>query len=88
MRDVILLGVLALAPVAALAQSAAGFGAITGSVRDSSGATIPDADVVISNASKGIQRNLKTNEAGLFAAGSLVPDGNYTVLITKPGFTG
>jgi outer membrane receptor protein involved in Fe transport len=88
MRDVFLLAVLALVPATAFAQAVAGFGAITGSVRDASGASIPDAEVVISNPSKGIVRNLRTNEAGLFAAGSLVPDANYRVIITRAGFSG
>jgi outer membrane receptor protein involved in Fe transport len=87
MRDVFLVGLLSLVPASAFAQSVAGFGAITGSVRDNSGASIPEAEVVITNASKGIQRNLGTNEAGLFAAGSLVPDAGYRVVITRSGFT-
>ncbi|MFN0104240.1 MAG: carboxypeptidase regulatory-like domain-containing protein [Bryobacteraceae bacterium] len=73
--------------MAANAQTAAGLGAISGSVRDTAGATIPNAEVVVSNASNGIHRSLTTNEAGLFSAGSLVPAGNYRVAIRKSGFT-
>jgi outer membrane receptor protein involved in Fe transport len=66
----------------------AGFGAITGSVSDASGASIANADVIVSNESRGINRRLSTNEAGLFSAGSLVPAGNYRVQIGKAGFAG
>ena len=51
------------------------------------GASCPTRGVV-SNPGKGIQRNLTTNDAGLFAAGSLVPAGDYRVVISKAGFTG
>jgi hypothetical protein len=74
--------------VSGFGQTVAGLGAITGSVRDSSGASIPSADVIISNPSRGVSRILKTNEAGLFAAGSLVPAGDYRIVITRSGFTG
>src|SRR3712207_2057403 len=87
MRHLLRIATLAFFSVSAYAQSVAGFGAITGSVRDASGANIPDAEVVVSNESKGIQRTLRTNDAGLFAAGSLVPDANYRLVITRPGFT-
>src|SRR5688572_19899238 len=73
--------------IAVAAQTAAGLGAITGSVRDAAGASVPNAEVVVSNASNGIHRTLTTNEAGLFSAASLVPSGNYRVTIKKPGFT-
>ena len=89
MREAFLAGVICVfSAVAALAQTAAGLGAITGSVRDASGASIPNAAVVVSNPSRGINRNLTTNEAGLFAAGSLVPAGDYRVVISKAGFSG
>ncbi len=55
------------------AQSVAGLGAISGTVRDASGASVPGAQVVVANESKGIRRTLTTTEAGVFTAPSLVP---------------
>jgi hypothetical protein len=68
------------------AQAVAGLGAISGVVRDASGAGVPDAQVVVANPSKGIRRNLTSNEAGVFSASSLVPSTGYLVTVTKPGF--
>ncbi len=70
----------------AWAQSVAGLGAISGTVRDATGAAVPDAQVVVSNDSKGIHRTLRTTEAGVFTAPSLVPAAGYTVTVTKQGF--
>src|SRR5438874_2373744 len=70
----------------AFGQSVAGLGAISGTVRDASGASVPGAQVVVANESKGIRRTLTTTEAGVFTAPSLVPAPGYTVTATKPGF--
>src|SRR5437588_3582744 len=71
---------------AAFGQSVAGLGAISGTVRDASGAAVPAAQVVIANESKGIRRTLSTTEAGVFTAPSLVPAPGYAVKVTKQGF--
>ena len=52
---------------------AAGFGSISGVVRDATGARIPGASVTVANESKGISRELVSNEAGAFTAPALVP---------------
>jgi hypothetical protein len=70
----------------AWAQAVAGMGGISGVVRDSSGATVPGAQVVISNPSKGITRNLITTEAGVFSAPALVPSTGYSLTVTMPNF--
>jgi len=72
---------------AALAQSTAGLAGISGVVRDATGAVIPNAKVVVSNPSKGIVRNLTTNDAGLFTAPALAPSPGYSVTVDAPGFT-
>ena len=77
---------LALLASASLAQSVAGLGGITGTVSDATGARIPDAEVVVSNAERGVSRKLTTNNAGIFTAGSLVPASDYQVSISKTGF--
>ncbi|MFB3829983.1 MAG: carboxypeptidase-like regulatory domain-containing protein, partial [Bryobacteraceae bacterium] len=78
---------LALCATAAFAQSVAGLGAISGSVRDASGAAVPGAEVVVANAAKGIRRALVTTDAGIFNATSLVPASGYSVAINKQGFS-
>ena len=57
-----------------------------GVVRDASGAAVPSAKVAVTNESKGVTRNLTTNEAGLFTAPALVPATGYAVNVTAPGF--
>ena len=58
---------------AAFAQGVAGLGAVSGTVRDASGAVVPDATVVLSNESKGIKRTMQSTDAGVFNAPALVP---------------
>src|SRR3954454_1075142 len=87
MRKLIAIGVFALAYCGGAFAQVAGMGAISGTVRDASGAVIPDAQVVVSNESKGIKRTIRTTEAGVFAAPSLVPAAGYVVNVTKQGFS-
>jgi hypothetical protein len=68
------------------AQAVAGMGAVSGVVRDQTGAVIPGAEVVVSNPSKGIQRTMVTTQAGVFSAPSLVPSGGYSLTVTMTGF--
>jgi len=70
----------------AYAQAAAGMGAVSGSIRDASGAAVPDASVVVANDSKGIRRSLQTTDAGIFSAPALVPAPGYSITVTKQGF--
>jgi len=70
----------------AMAQAVAGMGGISGVVRDPSGATVPGAQVVISNPAKGIQRTMTTSQAGVFAAPALVPSTGYSLTVTMPKF--
>jgi hypothetical protein len=87
MKRLIAIGVLALAYCGGSYAQVAGMGAISGTVRDASGAVIPDAQVVVSNESKGIKRTIRTSEAGVFAAPSLIPATGYMVAVTKEGFS-
>src|SRR6185437_3672141 len=77
---------LSLAAGTAWAQAVAGLGGISGTVRDATGSSVPDAIVAISNGSKGIRRSLQTTSAGVFSAPALVPASGYTLSVTKPGF--
>ncbi len=76
--------VLAVAP--AWPQAAGGLSEISGTVKDSTGAAVPDAQVVISNPSKGVNLLLKTSGSGVFDAPALVPADGYEVTIEKQGF--
>ena len=63
-----------------------GMVAISGTVHDPSGAVIPNATVVISNANLGVERKLQTNAAGIFTAPSLIPGAGYKVAVTAAQF--
>ncbi|MBM3736983.1 MAG: TonB-dependent receptor [Acidobacteria bacterium] len=68
------------------AQAVAGFGGMSGVVRDASGAVIPNSQVTVTNESRGIRRNIQTNESGLFNAPALVPSTGYAILVNSDGF--
>ena len=69
----------------AMAQSEATTGRITGTVKDSNDAGVPNATVTISNPSTGVTQTVTTNENGEFTAVQLRP-GDYTVEVTASGF--
>jgi hypothetical protein len=77
----VLLGVLCTSSLA-LAQDT---GQITGTVRDSSGAIFPGAQVTITNHSAGITRSTVTNSAGEYLVAGL-PQGKFDVAVTGKGF--
>jgi hypothetical protein len=85
-RNLIFTGFMLLAAVPAWPQAAAGLAEISGTVHDASGASVPAAQVVISNLSKGVHLVLSTSEGGVFDAPALVPASGYEVTVTKPGF--
>ena len=60
-------------------------GAITGVVRDSSGAVVPGASVTIKNTNTGAERNVVTGAQGEFSA-ALLAVGTYEAVVKKPGF--
>ncbi len=78
------LSLFACAPI--FAQSAAGVAGISGVVKDASGASVPNAKVVISSASQGQVRSLTTNDSGVFSAPALIPGAGYKVTVTASGF--
>jgi outer membrane receptor protein involved in Fe transport len=72
--------ILALAfPVAVAAQSQATTGIIRGTVTDPAGAPVANATVVLRETQTGFQRQITTNERGIFIA-PLMPLGTYDVL--------
>ncbi|MGE5325471.1 MAG: carboxypeptidase regulatory-like domain-containing protein [Deltaproteobacteria bacterium] len=61
-------------------------GTIVGTVTDSSGAVIPNADVIITNQNTGtVTRTTRSNDAGNYVAAAL-PASTYTVKCQKQGF--
>jgi outer membrane receptor protein involved in Fe transport len=66
---------------------AGGLAAISGTVRDASGAVVPDAQVVIVNDSRGVHITLNTSSGGVFNATALLPAAGYAVSVTKQGFS-
>jgi len=58
---------------------------LTGTVQDSSGGVIPNADVSLVDEATNQKRVVKTNGSGLYAFPSLVP-GSYTLRVAAKGF--
>lgn len=58
---------------------------ISGTVTDSSGATVPSAAVTISDASQGVTRHVTTNSAGSYLVPGL-PAGTYDLTVAVAGF--
>jgi outer membrane receptor protein involved in Fe transport len=80
----LLIGVLLICAGSLHAQTAV-TGAVTGSVKDSTGAVLTDATVEATNTNTRVTDRTTTNAAGFFRFPSLVP-GTYTITVTKTGF--
>ena len=61
------------------------YGAIIGTVKDSSGAAVPGAAVKITNTDENTTRDVKTNSTGDYELLNVQP-GHYTVAVTANGF--
>src|SRR6267378_4519062 len=58
---------------------------LTGTVKDSSGGIIPNAQVSVTDVATGVIRSVSSNGAGLYVAPNLSP-GSYEVRVTSTGF--
>jgi len=76
--------VLLLSPSSAAAQLSSA--AINGMVRDTTGAVVNGADIVLRDVSTGTERKAASNTAGNFAFIDVAP-GSYTLAVSKPGFS-
>src|SRR5579864_4343071 len=65
--------------------SAQTFGAITGEVKDQSGAVVPGAPITATNTATNVARSTLSNDSGLYSIPSLIP-GTYQVKVAAPGF--
>lgn len=61
---------------------------IHGTVTDSTGAVIPNADVTVLNTSTGIASKAKADNKGYYAVAPLQTGGPYAVTVSAPGFSG
>ncbi len=82
MRKLLLLLLLSVFATVTFAQTA---GQITGEVRDSSGALVPDAAVTATNAATQVSRSTVTNKEGAYSFPDLSP-GMYSVKVAAKGF--
>jgi hypothetical protein len=60
-------------------------GQITGTVKDSSGSSIPAAMITIRNVDTGVNRTSSTNELGNYTV-PLIDAGQYQLTVAKEGF--
>src|SRR3979411_994063 len=60
-------------------------GTLSGTIKDPSGAGVPNAEVVIKNSATGITRSVTTNADGFYTAANLLP-GNYEHAVSATGF--
>jgi carboxypeptidase family protein len=60
-------------------------GSISGTVKDSTQASVQNARVEVLNTATGVQQSTRTNSVGAFSVVSLNP-GNYDVTVSKAGF--
>ena len=67
------------------AAQTSGNGNIGGAVTDTTGASVPNATVVVTNTDTGISRTVTTNGDGLYSASFLLP-GHYEVVASAPSF--
>jgi hypothetical protein len=68
------------------AQAVAGYGAVTGQIKDTAGDGIPDTLVVISNKTMDVNRVMVTTDDGVFDTPALVPASGYSLKATRKGF--
>src|ERR1700690_4233882 len=61
-------------------------GNILGSVLDSSGAGVPNANVELKNDATGVLSAVKTDSSGSYRFGNVLV-GDYTITVTASGFT-
>jgi len=71
--------------LAANAFAQADTGSLAGTVRDSTGAVVPDAKVSSRNVATSVERSVQTDSSGGYSLQSL-PPGTYEITISKTGF--
>src|SRR5579875_2004086 len=59
---------------------------ISGTVRDQSGAVVPNAEIRLQNTQMGFVRTTVTNSTGTYVM-TQIPPGSYSITVTASGFT-
>jgi len=80
-----LLALFVLLATATFAQAQSTFGTILGTVRDTSGALIPGAEVTLTSVGTAVQRHMNTDAEGNFSFKN-VEVGQYALTLSEPGF--
>ncbi len=60
-------------------------GSISGTITDGAGAVMSHAQIIITNQATGLSRTVTSSDGGYYSAESL-PGGDYTLIISNPGF--
>src|SRR5882762_10349366 len=81
---VLVFALIATVPLRVNAQVAGGM--LSGAVKDSSGAVIPNAQVTITDVATGVTRTVSAGSSGLYTAPNLLP-GTYEIHVTATGFS-
>src|SRR6516164_8331217 len=69
----------------AVAQSGIAAAALNGTVRDPSGAVVPDATISLINSKNGLKQTTQSNSTGNYSLVHITP-GEYSVSVKKSGF--
>src|SRR5262249_9455664 len=83
--SLVLLGAILCSALGAMPANAQGFGSITGSITDPSGAIVPGTTVTASEAATGLSRTVTSDGRGQYAILSLRPS-TYALLCETSGF--
>src|SRR5271170_414271 len=69
----------------ASAQAGNAAAALNGTIRDTSGAVVPGATIVLTNAKTGFTQTTSSNSTGNYSLVDIIP-GDYTVSVSETGF--
>src|SRR5690554_3501557 len=58
---------------------------VNGTIRDSSGSSVPGASVVLRNTATSVELRSASNDSGIYTILNILP-GNYTMEVSKSGF--
>ncbi len=86
LHTVVLLLLLVILAVGPTASGQIIYGAVHGTVTDTSGAAVPNAPIAVTNTSTGIVTNASTDRHGYYIFPQLQIGGPYTIEVTAPGF--
>jgi TonB dependent receptor/Carboxypeptidase regulatory-like domain len=71
----------------AWSQAAGGYGAVGGTVMDPDGNGLPDATIVLSNESLGLERPMDGTDDGVFYLPTVTPAAGYKLKVTRKNFS-